>query len=184
MFDSKNNLKKRLSLVLVFVFFISNIAHADALRVPMTGAQRAAELLPQAQDSQLASEGFEGIEDIAEKLEKISANVERPIVVAVNKNLGTVSWALKEDVDSLHPKWEAIGRISREGQKFHVSFLMTRRGSLGQMVIMPGVNREQIEEGLIAYLKNQSETPRIIEPKESGGIASTLGAVSLKATGL
>ena len=54
MLNFTKNLNKILSLSLVFLFFVSSISYADVLRPPMNGARRAAKLLPQAQDSQLA----------------------------------------------------------------------------------------------------------------------------------
>ena len=130
---------------------------------PMTGE------LPIDSIASASKQKFKGIDVVAIELEKILANIKRPIVFSINKRTGTVSWALKQDIENPHPKefiWKTIGNISREGQNFRDSFLMTRKGGLGQMIIMPGVSIKQIEEGLMAYLEGWSKTQIVVKPKD------------------
>lgn len=166
---------------------LRNVNVSPGVKLTLASLARIAD--PERQTRSLASnQGFVGIDDVAEKLERVLDNVKQPTVITVNKSNGRVFWALREDIERPHKEliWKKIGQVKRLEQGSGDKFFLRTKGSLGQLVIMPGVDRKQIETELIVYLSQRKglSLTRVIEPQESSGIASRFRRVSSSATGL
>jgi len=144
---------------------------------------------PERETTSLASnQGFVGIEDIAVRLERVLDNAKQPIVVGVNKTNGKVSWALQEDIKTPRKEsiWKVIGLVKRREQDPGDRLFLRTKGGLGQMVIMPGVGRKQIEKELMAYLSQPKGLSliRTVEPQERSGTGSRVVSFFSSATRL